>query len=505
MRSLNKNQGVSLVAAIAIMVLASILGLVLASMLGITSRGVVDYERSSQAFGLAQAGVNWYMMSLAGITDWDTATNQTGITLGPGTFDVTVSNQAKPLSDATEATRMDIAVTGKVIGTAGTTIQRTMSQRILKLPSAAKFALFWGRRTGMTLNLTSTTISGDFWSQGSASLPNNSVTNGTVYYPSTESITGTGFNKKAIIYPYFPGFSGASATFSTPAMNTTYYTDLVSVYDTALNNCTGPSTQNQNTDLVLNGDTLCYRYFYAVTNNNTTVTISGNGTIIATRDIGLNSTSGTNRRLIISPSGGNIVFLANRSITVNDVSGSNVVTASSGTRMYSRGFDLSSYLLTINNNNTNIDGALLLAGRRIIVQNGADITNSILFVNYPAGLSNPSTNNYLQVTGAGTSIGTLAGGPCSLISIGRANGTPSALTVDTSASVVGLLYQYDGVNTGSTRLNSATITGSVIANQFQGNAIASSTITYDPSALPDPPPEGFDGFATKKPNSWSGN
>ncbi|MCX5713125.1 MAG: hypothetical protein NTY47_08760, partial [Candidatus Omnitrophica bacterium] len=84
----------------------------------------------------------------------------------------------------------------------------------------------------------------------------------------------------------------------------------------------------------------------------------------------------------------------------------------------------------------------------------------------------------------------------------------SALTVNTSASATGLLYQYDTANTGTTTLNTATIIGSVIANQFQGNAITSTTMTNDPVtnplALPDPPQEGFDGFATKDPNSWSG-
>ncbi|MEK6728076.1 MAG: hypothetical protein AABY28_05355 [Candidatus Omnitrophota bacterium] len=90
--------------------------------------------------------------------------------------------------------------------------------------------------------------------------------------------------------------------------------------------------------------------------------------------------------------------------------------------------------------------------------------------------------------------------------IARANSNlASALTVDTSANVTGLLYQYDTTNTGETDIASATITGSLIANQFDGNSISSMTITYNPSAIPDPPPEGFDGFTTKKADSWSGN
>ncbi len=487
MRSLNKNQGVSLVAAIAIMVLASILGLVLASMLGITSRGVVDYERSSQAFGLAQAGVNWYMMSLAGITDWDTATNQTGITLGPGTFDVTVSNQAKPLSDATEATRMDIAVTGKVIGTAGTTIQRTMSQRILKLPSAAKFAVYWGRDTGAWLELrNNTVINGDMWSRGTTTVTaGSSVVGGIAYYADTQDVNGTGtYTKQAITSPY-P---------SMPAITSTYYTDLINTYNAQINADTSSTDITQATNLVLAGNTINCRNFY--TNGN--ITISGNGFIVVNQHISLHSRLPDAGTLTISPSGGNIVFLAARNFTVNSTQSDTTVNGNPGIRMYDRSQTTTGQLLTIQNNTTNINGALILANRHILVGSSANLTGSTLFVN---NAGSDETNNYLQVTGSGTSVGTVSG-PCSLISISRRD---PGLIINANASIVGLVYHKDTANTGYTQIDTATIRGSVIANQYTNDRIVASTITYDPDALPDPPPEGFDGFATKKPNSWSGN
>ncbi len=498
MKNLNK-RGVSIIAGMAIMLIIAVLTISMVSMLGVTSRQSLDSLRSAQALGLAQAGLNWYMMQLAGTTNWTTTVNQSNVALGPGTFDVTLSNKASPQTDSTTATRMDISVTGKVTGTDGVTLQRTMAQRVWKLPSASKFALFWGRRTGSTLTLNTSTINGDYWSQGSSTFSGSTITNGKAYRPSTESITGA--SSTAIVFPYFSGFSGATSTFSTPSLTTTYYTNLISTYDTAIAGCASGATQNQNTSIVLAGNTLCYRNFNTNTNNNTNITISGNGTIIANRDMTLASTSGTNRTLTIAPSGGNIVLLAGRSLTVNATAGVNTVTINSGTRMYSASNTSNNQLLTVNNNNTNISGSLLLADRRIVVQNSANITGSTLFVNYPGD----ATNNYLRVTGAGTSVGTVAS-PCNLISRGRANSNlASALTLDTNASITGFLYQYDGANTGSTDISTATVTGALIANQFMGNTIDSLTLTYNSAVITDPPLEGFNGFATKEPDTWTGS
>lgn len=501
MKNLNRIKGVSIVAAVAIMLLTAIFGVTLAQLSAVSSRGSSNYLRSSQSFGLAQAGLNWQMMQLATTADWDTLTSQT-VSLAGWIFNTSLSNWASPQTDSATATRLDLLITGQAIGTSGQNITRTMSQRALKLPSASKFALFWGRRTGSTLTLSSSTISGDFWSQGSSTFSGSSISNGTAYCPSTETITGAA--STAVTYNADFGYFGNnqatfSSTFSTPAITSTYYTGLISTYDTLISGCSSGTNINQNTNLTLTGNTICCNNFNTNTNNNTNVTISGNGTIIADQSITLNSTSGTNRVLTISPSGGAIRILAARSLTINATSGVNSVTINSGTRLYSASNSANTQLTTINNNNTNINGALILAKRRIIVQNSANITGSTLFLTYPGD----TTNNYLQITGSGTSVGTLVS-PCNLISIARASGTPSALTVDTSASVSGLLYQYDTANTGSTRLNSATITGSIIANQFQGNAITSSTITYNPSAIADPPPEGFNNFATKKANTWDG-
>ncbi|MCX5713124.1 MAG: hypothetical protein NTY47_08755, partial [Candidatus Omnitrophica bacterium] len=402
MRNLNNKKGVLLVAVMAIMVITAALCTVLASLVAETTRATPDYLRSSQALGLAQAGLNWYMQRLAGVVNWTAEVNQTGVALGPGTFDVTLSNKALPQTDSTTATAMDVSVTGNVTGANGVTIKRTMAQHVWKLPSASKFALFWGRRTGTNLTLSSSTINGDYWSQGSSTFTGSTINKGTAYRPATESITGV--TSTAISYPYFSNFTGATSTFSTPALNTAYYTGLITTYNTAISGCSSSSTVNQNTNLVLTGNTVCCRTFNTNSTNNSNVTISGNGIIVANRDITLASTSGTNRTLTITPSGGNILILAGRTLTINAATGSNVVTINSGTRIYSADNNTTADLTTINNNNTNINGSIILANRRTIVQNSANITGSTLFVNYPGD----TTNNYLQVTGSGTSVGTAA-------------------------------------------------------------------------------------------------
>jgi len=500
MKNLNKTKGVSIVAAVAIMLICAVLGLTMVQLLGVTSRGSIDYLRSSQAFGIVQGGLNWQMMQLATAADWDTATDQTA-SLGGWIFTTSLANWARPQTDSNTPTRGDISVTSEVQGTDGAVIQRTMSQSAWMLPSASKFALFWGRDVA-NLSFSNTTVNGDFWSIGTTAIPaSSSVTNGSAYRPTTENISGAGSYTEVDVgsFPYFSDFSGSTLSHSTPPFNSSYYTALTSDYDTREAACVTASDTNQNTSLVLTGNTICCRDF----NTNGTITISGNGYIVANRNILLHTANGDAGTLTFSPSGGNIVLIAGRDILINSTQADTPVVMNSGVRMYSKSDASTAGEITIRNDTTDIDGAMILAARHIIIQDSADITNSTLFLNDPGN----ATNNVLTITNAGTSVGTVAE-PCSIISIGR--GTPT-LQITTTASVAGLLYQRDTGNLGRTSIsgsnnaNRVSITGSVIANAFQGNSISNANITYDPTAVPDPPPEGFDGFATKKPNSWNGN
>jgi len=485
MKNLNKIKGVSIIAAIAIMLICSILGVVMAQLLGVTSRGSVDYMRSSQAFAAAQAGLNWQMMQLASTANWNSVAGQT-VSLGGWIFTTSLSNWAQPQSDSTTSTRVDISVIGKTSSADAATIQRTMEQQAWKLPSATKFALFWGRDTGAWLELRSNTVvNGDIWSRGTMTVQTgSSVLNGVVYRPDTRDVNGGGTYIEQAIIPPYPAM---------PAINSSYYTGLINTYNSLIDANSSSTDIDQATDLVLTGNTINCRDFSTDGN----ITISGHGFIVANRNMQLHSENNNDGTLAISPSGGNIVFLAARNLEVNSGQSDTTVTGSSGIRMYSRSETNANQLLTIRNNTTNIDGALILANRRISVQNSANLTDSTFFVNYPGD----DSNNYLRVTDSGTTVGT-ASNPCSLISISPRD---PGLIINDNAAVTGLVYHKDAANNGYTQISTATITGSVIASQYTNDRIVTSTITYDPSAIPDPPPEGFDGFVTKKPNSWEGN
>ena len=518
MKNLSKEKGVSLVVAIAIMVVTAVLGSAMVSMLGTTSRGSLDYLYATRDLGIAQGGMNWQMMELCNLSNlsgWANAANQTNLSLGNGTFSVVLTNKTALFNESgstANVTALNITVTANITGTVNQTITRTMSQRVLRLPSAAKFALFWGKRTGTALTLTNINITGGVWSQGSASIPaTSSVSRGTVYCPSSETVSGAGsYTNTTMVFPYFGNFTGTmNATFSNPQMNITYYTALTDTYNTTIAGCASGTTNNTNSDIVLINNTLCFQTFNTNTVAASTVNITGAGTIVANRDMLLNTAAGSGRTLNIRATTGDILLLAGRSITINAATGTNAVNITSNNsagfevRMYALSTNNNNQLIILSNNNTNVTGGLLLGGRNITVQNGTKMFNVIMFVN-DVGVTN---NNGLLIRSSGTAVGS-ASSPCSVISVGR--GSPS-LQIAENATVTGLVFQDDTGNIANTTINGTsssnrvTINGALIANQFNGNAINNATIIYNWSLIPDPPPQGFGGFVTKDSDTWSGN
>jgi hypothetical protein len=217
-------------------------------------------------------------------------------------------------------------------------------------------------------------------------------------------------------------------------------------------------------------------------NTNGTTSVSGYGYIVCSDsgNVMLHSETGDSGTFTATPTGGNIYFLSGDDMTVNSTQNDTDVVLNSGCYLYSRNPSGSDDLLRIRNEDTTIAGATIIAARRIIVEDGADITNSFLFVNYAGS----NTNNLLQITGSSTTVGG------SVISMGRAN--PSLL-INSSAAITGLAYQYDGTGArGRTQMNgSSTITGALIAYEFDSNSFGPSTVTYSAASIPSPLPEGF--------------
>jgi len=517
----SKTKGVSIIGAIAIILLVSVFTTALLSMFGTSTRTSLDSMRSVHALGLAQAGLNWAMENLTESQIWDSSTldNISDVALGPGSFDVnyTIVNasdtpfQASSTANSTTATAVNVTVVGKIPGNDGVIIKHTMSQRVFKLPSASKFALFWGRNPGATLTVSNVAINGSYWSIGSTTFSSSTVQNGTAYKPTTTTFTGAPANQQNITYPYFSNISTFSSTFSTPPINATFYTDRMNAFNSTIDTC-----GNRTADITLTGNlvlsgTLCCRDFRASINNNNRLTISGRGFIVANRFVSLANVSKSGTQILnITPTTGDIVILANQSLTINRPTGAgtNIVnitgTPVNKVYLYARSATSNAQSIFVDEESiTNITNAVFLAATRITVQDNATIYNSTMFVN---SNSTSATNNALTVTGVGTVIGNSTS-PCNIISLGRAN--PS-LSIATSSNMSGFIYQWDSGNTGTTSIAGTSsaarviITGTLIANQFTGNLISNAVITYNASVIPDPPPERFDGFATKDPDSWSG-
>jgi hypothetical protein len=226
-----------------------------------------------------------------------------------------------------------------------------------------------------------------------------------------------------------------------------------------------------------------------------TVSVTGYGYIVCS-DAGnvlLHNTNGDSGTFTATPSGGNIYFLSGDSMTINSTQNDTDVILNSGCFLYSCNPSGTDDMITIRNEDTSIDGATIIAERRIVVQSGADITNSILYVDYAGS----STNNFLQITGAST---TVSG---SVISRGRNN---TALSINSSAAVTGLAYQYNGLGSGRTVVNgNSTITGALVVRQFNSDSFGPATVTYDADSLPSPLPPGFQSSGVKvESGSWDG-
>ena len=467
------NKGIALVLVTFLVAACSLVAVVAFSLLAQGTTTGLGLSESMQAYAIAVGGKEWYLEQLEADNDWTDEASQADIALGPGSFDIVVNSVS--------ANSVSFTVTGAVTGYVDQTVQRQISLSAKRLPKASRFAVFWGEDTGSNLQLKSSTINGNFWSRGNTDVDRRSLVSGISYCPDIRSITGDGtFTEQKINLPY-PDM---------PQIEQTSYNDLMNFFDSYINSYGTGSDIGQNSDLVLNGEIIGCRDF--ITDRN--ITISGYGYIVASRDILLHSDRKDRGTLTISPSGGNIYFLAGENIVVNSTDrDTNIFVTgdvNNAAYLYSRAQTAESQLVDIQGNSrttTNITSAFILARRCIIVEDGSDLSACTLYVSVA-----PSGTNFLQITDSGT---TVSG---NIISLSRQN---PGLIINNSASVTGFIYHW-GDNTGYTTLDRATINGSVIASQFGNSNITNSTITYVSSGFFANPPDGFNGYVMAEPNSW---
>jgi hypothetical protein len=498
MLKLKSQNGVSLVAAIAIITILAIFGVVLTSMIGVTTRGDVDYMRSAEALAFSQAGLNWYKMQLKSIEDWSTTTAPAAQSLGQGTFQITILSSPAPTRTQLRFTSTGILSFTDKDGTTKT-VQRRMTQTVRKAidyydpGEPPNFCLFWGRNTGIPLTFSTTSVTGNIWAVGGV-VSGNPGAGAMVYHPTGTSVPG-GVNHTL-----------TTSVLPMPVLDTTFFNNYISSYGALI------AANTSSTDLSLT-TSQTYTVTGTVNRRNIiirppsggTINIVGNGTLVANGYIYLNDSGTGTRTLNITPSsGGRISFLANGQFNINSTSSGTRITrinqnhrtnGNSSVNLYCRS-DLNSRYLIISNANSYVEGAMIIGNRRVIVNSGADVYDSTFFVNFPGDMS----NNYLQVTGSGTIIGDVSR-PCTLLSFGQSMGNSNSLVLDASVSVTGFVYQWNSTGYGYIFINGATVRGVIYADAFRSDTITGLNLTGDQTLVFDRGAE-FQGFSTVVGSSW---
>ncbi|MFC1703887.1 hypothetical protein ACFL1E_03770 [Candidatus Omnitrophota bacterium] len=226
--------------------------------------------------------------------------------------------------------------------------------------------------------------------------------------------------------------------------------------------------------------------------NGNNVNVSGYGYIVCSNNgrILLHHENSDSGKFTVTPSSGDIFFLSGDSMEVNSNRFDTDVEMKPGCFLYSRNPSGNRDELVVRSSNTTIDGATLIAERRLIVQNGAKVTNSELYV----ATASTNQNNDLQITGMYTNVSGL------VISRGRRH--PS-LIINNSASVTGLVYQYGTATRGRAQVaGGSTITGGLWVCQFHNTTFGPATVTYGLSDILAALPEGFGAFASQEPYTW---
>ncbi len=144
--------GVSIVAAVGIMLILSVMGLTGISLLGATSGLAVDYMNAQQAFYISEAGLEWYSKQLEADDDWSDNASLTANNFANGSFTITVSN--------CQASSIDVVSTATVAGYENQPAQRVLSEHLNKSIAAFDYAIYASGDIN-TQQATDLTITGD--------------------------------------------------------------------------------------------------------------------------------------------------------------------------------------------------------------------------------------------------------------------------------------------------------------------------------------------------------
>ena len=533
------------VLAMLLMLILSAAGLIVISLLGrstiMSASGVLN---SKKAQHIARAGMNWYIRTIL-----QDPANQDWSLLDPGSPEVRAFGSGIiyviPANDQATRNKIDILAGGLVPGEQRN-YTHVITCTVRKLPSVfSSFAYYLGEDRGNTHHLYDTnTVNGDTWTAANEIVFQSTV-NGTGYVAQGNTLSITSGSVGNIIEVDNPPDH-------IPAITNDIYRDRMDVLSSQMDtydataDWSGVVDEVRTTDLNLTVEgPLVYNNFTARNN----IKITGSGRITAAGNINL-ATSILGLGVTVEPDPGGVIELfAQGNILCGDAGPCNINGTGGNVILYSRsqnGAGPTNSFVRFIWFTAQVNGALILARRRILVQFGADISNSELYVddfpgaattnvidvngagtnidnsslmserwlriNTGADVSNSelyvansylgnAENNYLQVSGAGTTADGV------LISLSpRAD---EGMAINGGATISGLIY-YGG--TSDMELVASTVNGSLATTQFSwywatSNCSALNTINFDLDEVYDAADllgnsDIFDGYASIEPDSW---
>ena len=473
--------------------IALLFGLVI---LGVVGLKTVDTYRSASiekshaihkrdALGLAQAGISWTMRQFEADSDWLNkliAVNGMSVSMDPGYFEVGVIGET--------SLNVTIQVTGNV-PIRNDIIKRTMqlslerewkeSQAPINVSIDAKFALFTPKP--YLLNLSKTEIKGDVYNGGNVEVDaTSSVTNGKVYIPSINTVTGPGVYTAEAINPTPPQ--------AVPALDFSYYTDLMTSYNayfTANNNVALSGTVDLSAAPYY-GELRCKTLSFS-----DDCTIIGEGIIAAKRDIISRS-----HRLAVNPtSGKRIILAAGRNLQLQGKTSNKEITMER-TILYSQ----DDGYLRLRYPYVTVHDSLLLAGpdSKLEIKDGAQVLDGVAYTtaddsNEEAFLMR-SRDNYENSYFRGV--------------VFVDTGTGKITGATRKRSQFEGLYYGNGTHQNCFYMDKSDAVGIIVANKADGGIpegdIWKSTISYNAVLLPPEVPSGEGYWAADiVPFSWRGN
>ena len=467
-----KNKGFVLVVILFLVLFLGAIGLNTVRVFRSSIIESVEVSRSTQTLGIAQAGMNWVLKEFSKSNDWVALASSLNASSQPfagGSFTLHI-----PSASATTAL---VIVSANITGGMGLPNLRTMELTLSKgaggqsggggsgiAVAGSPYALYVADNQAITMR-NGASIQGNFYNGSNVKVNSDcSVSSGKIYVPYNKKATGAG----SFIYENVDQFAT-----NVPALNSSFYDNLVSQYDAAL--------QSLPTNTIyLSGTVDLSAAPYNKLLSCGTLRLNGNCTIIGEGVIAAKTQIlADNYSLTVSPNAGkNIALLSGGSI---DLRGSN-----SNQKIYierSTIYATGDQSINFSYNYVTINNTLIIGNdTKLDINRGAQLIDCTAFLK-------GSSEEVFSLTSA-------SGYPVSLFRgqvIVVDHGLGSITGISSKRSQFEGLYYDNSLSSDGVILSYADIRGSIITNRVSGlagsNRLEYTSIIFDASAFPKSTPD----------------